>query len=275
MSFKIGLQLYTVREALEKDPAAALQKVAAAGYEYVELSSRLGLSASALRELLQEAGLKPLAAHISLLDLDTLEEELDYYSEAGFSTIVGGLDFFPYGVPGKLLRRCDDYNRAGALCRERGMTFCYHNHFQEFQRLCGIPMAEWMLENTDPELVTFELDAYWAARAGADPAAFMRKYLNRMQFLHLKDYPEDAPQPLNIFDGILSAYQQLSVEMLEKVQDRRCFTEIGSGVLPVQELLALAARSERLEAVIVDQDYSSLDSFDSIRRSLAVLKATK
>lgn len=272
MSVKIGLQLYALRELLEKEPAGTLKAVADAGYRYVETASRMGMPAKELKALMDSLGLMVMGSHIGSVDPDRMEEELDFHRELGAKYIICGNDFFSYGVPSSVLKRCDDYNRAGELCRERGMKLCYHNHFQEFQRLCRIPSMEWILENTDPKLVSLELDAYWAARAGMDPVDFLKKYRDRVPILHLKDFPSDAPQPLDLFDGVLSAYQKLTPEAFDQVSEPRCFIEMGEGILPIKELMEIAVAEEAIEYMVIDQDFTSIDPFVSIRKNKAFLE---
>ena len=271
MPVKIGLQLYALREPLEKEPAATLKAVADAGYRYVETASRMGMSAKELKALMESFGLTVMGSHIGSVDLDSLEDELDFQSELGVKYIICGNDFFSYGVPSSVLKRCDDYNRAGELCRERGMTLCYHNHFQEFQRLCRIPSMEWILENTDPALVNLELDVYWTARAGIDPVDFLKRYADRVAILHLKDFPAAAPQNVDMFDGLLLPYQKLTPAAFDLVTIPECFTELGDGVLPLKEIVE-TGKAAGIPWTVIDQDFTSIDPFVSIRKNKAFLE---
>lgn len=268
MAMQVGLQLYALRNEMKKDLAGVLEKVAAAGYRQVEIADRMGMPAKELKALMDHAGLNVMGAHIGSVDRDSIESELDFYGNLGVKYIVCGNDFFSYGVPSSVLNRCDDYNFAGALCRERGMTLLYHNHFQEFQRLCRIPSMEWILENTDPALVSLELDVYWTARAGIDPIDFLKRYADRVAILHLKDFPADAPQNPDMFDGLLLPYQKLTPAAFDLVTVPECFTELGDGILPLREIMELG-RAAGIPWAVIDQDFTRIDPYESIRRNKA------
>lgn len=267
MTMQVGLQLYALREQMKEDLAGTLEKVAAAGYRQVEVANRFpGLSAKETRAMLNNFGLTVMGAHIGSVDRESIEAELDFYSEVGVQYVVCGNDFFSYGVPSSVLNRCDDYNYAGKLARERCMTLCYHNHFQEFQRLCRIPSMEWILENTDPGLLSLELDVYWTARAGLDPVDFLKRYADRVAILHLKDFPADAPQKTDLFDGVLLPYQKLTPDAFDLVTRKELFTELGDGVLPLAGLIEIG-KTAGIPWAVIDQDFTQIDPYESIRKN--------
>lgn len=271
MTMQAGIQLYALREQMKEDLAGTLAKVAEAGYKHVEIADRMGMSAGEMKALLDSVGLDLMGAHIGSTDLDSIEAELDYYGELGVKYLICGNDFFSYGVPSDVLKRCDVYNRVGEICRERGVTLCYHNHFQEFQRLCRIPAMEWILENTDPTFMSLELDVYWSSRAGIDTVEFLKRYIDRVAILHLKDFPADAPQKLDMFDGVLLPYQKLTPEAFDLVTDKKLFTELGEGILPLKEMIELG-RAAGVPWTVIDQDSTRIDPFESIRKNKAFLE---
>lgn len=271
MTMQVGLQLYALREQMKEDLAGTLKKVAEAGYKQIEIADRMGKSVQEMKALLEETGLNLMGAHIGSADLDSIKAELEYYGELGVKYLVCGNDFFPYGVPGEVLKRCTVYNRVGEICRENGVTLCYHNHFQEFQRLCRIPAMEWILENTDPAFMSLELDVYWSSRAGIDTVEFLKRYIDRVAILHLKDFPADAPQKLDMFDGVVLPYQQLSNEAFDLVSDKRLFTELGDGILPLKEMIEMG-KAAGVPWTVIDQDSTQINPYDSIRRNKAFLE---
>lgn len=281
MSLKIGLQLYSVREGMKKDPIGTLEAVAKAGYRYIEAANHnaaqddgigFGVGAKEMKTTLDRLGLSIVGCHVNPLDLERLPSVLDYHAQLGNRQIGCDIEFYPYGNPGHLLRRCDLFNQVGALCRERGMRFYYHNHYQEFQLCCGRPVYELILENTDPELVFVEIDTYWAIRGGADPLALIQRYRDRLLLLHQKDFPAVAPQPLCVYDGPVTRYQNITREVFEQTLDPGCFTEIGTGVLPIAEIIRAAQDAPHLAYMILEQDHSAHDELTSIQISRRALE---
>jgi sugar phosphate isomerase/epimerase len=283
MSIPIGLQLFSVREHLDADPWGTLAAVADAGFTRFEAANHraredpgvgFGVGASELRARLSDLGLSIVGCHINPLDVDILPPVLDYQAELGNPRIGCDIEFYRVGDRDDVLRRAERMNQVGEMARARGMQFCYHNHFQEFQRIGDQLVYEILLENTDPELVTLEMDTYWMQRGGQDPVAWIRRCADRVALLHQKDFPADAPQPLNLFDGVVGAEENIDMELFEQRQDPRCFTEIGHGVLPIQEIVDAAAQAARLEAILLEQDHSQLDEIDSIRASRRAFSET-
>ena len=276
MNVRVGLQLYSVRQSLASDPWGTLARLAEAGFTHLEAANHhartdpgvgFGVSAAALRTQLANLGLSIIGCHINPLELDILPRALDYQAELGNTQFGCDIEFFPYGDRDYLLRRCELFNKVGALARERGMRFYYHNHFQEFQRLGDDYVFDLILQNTDPDLVHLEMDTYWMYRGGQDPIAWMKKCADRVLLLHQKDFPADAPQPLNLFDGVVSPTENIDSAVFRERKDKRCFTEIGTGVLPIQSILAAAGALPTVDCLILEQDHTALDEIESVRTS--------
>lgn len=276
MPVRIGLQLYSVRYTLARDPWGTLEQLAEAGFTYLEAANHhartdpgvgFGVSAPELRTRLADLGLSIVGCHINPLDLEILPRALDYQAELGNTQFGCDIEFFPYGDRDFVLRRCEMFNAVGELARERGMRFYYHNHFQEFQRLGDAYVYDLILENTDPDLVKLEMDTYWMARGGQDPVAWMQKCADRIILLHQKDFPADAPQPLNMYDGIVSPTEVIDMAVFDDRLNPRCFTEIGTGILPIQRILDAANELPHLDYLILEQDHTAMDEIDSVRTS--------
>lgn len=276
MDVRIGLQLYSVRNALARDPWGTLALLAEAGFTYLEAANHrartdpgvgFGVTASELRARLASLGLSIVGCHINPLELDILPRALDYQAELGNMQFGCDIEFFPFGNRDYVLRRCELFNHVGELARERGMRFYYHNHFQEFQRIGDDYVYDLILENTDPDLVKLEMDTYWMYRGDQDPITWMRKFADRVILLHQKDFPSDAPQPLNLFDGVVSPTENIDLAVFEERKDTRCFTEIGTGMLPIQSILDTAGTLPELDYLILEQDHTALDEIESIRTS--------
>lgn len=278
MSVKVGLQLYSVRKTLAKAPWETLAGIAKIGFKYLEAANHhadidpgvgFGVGAKDLRKRLDDLGLTIQGCHLNPLRLDTLPRALDYQTELGNSQFGCDIEFFPQGDFDFVRRRCEMLNKVGELAKQRGMRFYYHNHFQEFQRIGDRYVYELILENTDPTLVFLELDTYWMYRGGQDPIAWMKRFADRIILLHQKDFPANASQPLNLFDGIISPDENIDMSVFLDRKDPLCFTEIGTGVLPIQEIINAAATLPNLTHIILEQDHTVLEEMDSIERSRA------
>lgn len=276
MSIHIGLQLYSVRKELAKAPADTLKRVSELGFRYLEAANHtaetddgigFGVPAAELRAMLSDLGLQVISTHVSTLDENRLSAILDYQQAIGSKHIACDIEFYPHGDRDYVLRRAEVNNRAGRLCAERGMQFLYHNHYQEFQEIDGTPVYQILLDNTDPDLVFVEMDTYWVYRGGHNPIEWMRRYPERVMMLHQKDFPASAPQPLNIYDGVVDKDSEITYDRFMQVENPLCFTEIGTGTLPIQEILDSAATLPNLECVFLEQDYTQLPELDSLARS--------
>lgn len=278
MTVRIGLQLYSVRNSLARDPWGTLARLAEAGFSHLEAANHhartdpgvgFGVAAPELRSRLADLGLSIIGCHVNPLDLDILPRVLDYQAELGNTQFGCDIEFFPYGDRDSVLRRAEVFNSVGELARERGMRFYYHNHFQEFQRFGDDFVYELILDNTDPDLVKLEIDTYWMYRAGQDPIEWMKneKCAGRVILLHQKDFPADAPQPLNLFDGVVSATENIDMAVFEERKDERCFTEIGTGILPIQRILDTVGALPNVDYLILEQDHTALDEIESVGAS--------
>lgn len=184
---KIGLQLYTVRNAVAEDFDGTMDAVADIGYREVELAGFYGLSADQLRDALDSRRLRAVSTHLQLDQLrgdwqGALEDAKTLGNRfAGIAYIPPNddLDFWR-GV-------AREFNVAAEAARDMGLQFFYHNHDWEFEAIDGIRPYDILLDETDPDLVQFELDLYWAVTGGADPVAYFNREPRRFPLYHVKD----------------------------------------------------------------------------------------
>ena len=276
MPLAVGLQLYSVRNTLAQDPWGTLAQIAEAGFKHLEAANHnarndagvgFGVGAAEFRSRLDDLGMSIVGCHINPLDLDILPAALDYQAELGNIQFGCDIEFYPYGDIDYVMRRCEVFNEVGRLAKERGMRFYYHNHFQEFQRFGDEFVYDLILENTDPDLVKLELDTYWMYRGGQDPIAWLEKCGDRVVLLHQKDFPADAPQPLNLYDGVIDPNENIDRALFRDRKDTRCFTEIGTGVLPIQAIIDAASALPTIDYLILEQDHTAMDEIESIKTS--------
>ena len=208
-----GVQLFTVREALGRDPGAALLSLHEIGIVEAELfglngpenATLFGLPARDLKRAFDDNGIRVPISHIGG-NLENSAAIADIAGTLGLEAVCVALpsEFSGAGgmVPAKNRAQLDalaaKLNRVGREYRDRGLTFGYHNHHIEFTRVDGVVPYDYLMSNTDPSLVKIELDLGWLATAGVDPVAYVRKHAGRVIACHLKDYAPkiatDVPQ---------------------------------------------------------------------------------
>ena len=269
----VGVQLYSVRDSLARDPEGTLRALAEIGFTRVEGANHgadsdagigFGISAELLRRVTDETGLSIVGCHINPLRLERLPEVLDFHASIDNPGIGCDIEFYDYGDVGAVLRRAETFNEVGRLCAERGMDFYYHNHFQEFQEFDGRTVYELILDNTDPELVSIEMDTYWVYRGGHDPLEWMARYPDRVVLVHQKDFPADAPQPLNLYDGVVDPKAPIDMALFERVLAPTAFTEIGTGTLPIQQIVDRVSALPNFRHLLLEQDFSRRDELESV-----------
>ena len=206
-SKKTGLALYTIRDAMTKDPASSLAEAAAIGYNWVEAAGYgdrkfYGLMPKEYGKLVKKAGMVPLSTH-SAIRPDNENQMIEDTAEAGIKYLF--LPSLPEewsNSTDSYQRTADYFNKVGEKCKKSGLSFGFHNHQIEFKEMNGRVPYEILVENTDPGLVTFELDLAWITAAGKDPVAYFKKYPGRFQVWHLKDLSTEM-QDATLGQGII------------------------------------------------------------------------
>ena len=185
---RVGLQLYTLRQEMAVDFEGTLQKVAELGYKEMQFAGYYGRSPQLVRDLLEQLGLSSPAAHVGLnLIREDLRKQIDIALEIGQSYIV--IPSVPQDE--RMLSHFEEHakalNKAGEICKESGLKLAYHNHSFEFESQGGRKGYDQLLGLTDPELVSFELDLYWAVNANINPITLFKDNPGRFPMVHVKD----------------------------------------------------------------------------------------
>ena len=276
MAIPIGIQLYSVRKSLAADPEGTLNALADLGLTRLEGANHraltedgigFGISADFLAEIMRDRGITIVGCQMNPLDLDRLPSVLEFQQKIGNSRIGCDIEFYPYGDIEFVKRRAEFFNTVGRIAADRDMEFFYHNHFQEFQRFGDHTVYELLMEYTDPDLVKFELDTYWAYRGGADPIELFRTYPERFVMSHQKDFPADAARPLNMFEGTVAEDATITMPIFADLEVPSEFAEVGTGILPIQDIIDAADQLPNFEYMLLEQDYASGEELDSVRIS--------
>ncbi|MFC7370987.1 sugar phosphate isomerase/epimerase family protein [Fictibacillus iocasae] len=243
----IALQMYTLRDASEKDFINTLKKVAEIGFDGVEFAGYGGLEAKELRNVIDTFGLRAASSHVPLNNIrHVLDKEIEIQLALGSKYIV-----CPYLEENErtekdYIQLIDTLNRAGEKCAANNITLCYHNHDFELEKMSdGRSALQLILEETNPDWVKAELDVYWLTYAGENPAEWIKRYSERTPLLHLKDMTTDS---------------------------ERFFAELGTGGIDLNGVLD-AGKSAHVDWYVVEQDICRLDPFESVSHSLSYLKS--
>ncbi len=186
---RIGVQLYTLREAMAEDVSGTLANVAEIGFDEVEFAGYFDHTPAQIRALLDQNGLTSPATHISLqASQENLAEVIEAARTIGHRYVIVAYLLPPDRQSLDDYRRwANHFNEVGAACRDAGLQFAYHNHDFEFENFDGTLPYDLLLERTDAGLVQMELDLFWIAKAGHDPLAYFDAHPGRFPLCHVKD----------------------------------------------------------------------------------------
>ncbi|MCA9438931.1 MAG: sugar phosphate isomerase/epimerase [Candidatus Omnitrophica bacterium] len=244
----IGIQLYTVRQDLDKDYTGTIRRLAEMGYQGIELANFGQLAATDLKALVDDLAIDVVGCHASLDQMkNDLESVLDYQEAIGNHRLI-----LPHLSEEIQARGSQGYREVGEFLGEtaqriapRGFSLSYHNHSFEFVPDGEGYYLDTLLEAGEKANVKSELDTYWVRHGGADPVDYIRKYSGRIELLHIKDMGEGEEKP---------------------------FSEIGSGLLDWDSIFA-AAEEAGVEWYLVEQDLCAGPPLESAKKSLEYLRS--
>lgn len=247
---QVAVQLYTVRDLLQSAEAYrdTLKSIAEIGYKQVEFGLPGPISNEEIARLCQEFGLTIVAAH-GTPDM-VLNEPAAFVDMLNVLGCDIGNYPFPAGIDladtASVDRMIDQLAATAEVLREKGKTFCYHNHNHEFRRVEGELILERIYRRIGPDLIKAELDTYWVQLGGGNPVDWCHRLKGRLEVLHLKDvFVNDQNTPF--------------------------FAEIGSGNLDFRKIIA-AAEAAGCRHFVVEQDKTAGNPLDSIRQSFEYIR---
>ena len=238
-----GLALYTVRNEMSTDAKTTLKAVADAGYKNIESAGYAdgkfyNMSPIDFKMYLEDLGLNPISTHQGSVTLENADAIIADVKAAGFEYFVipvPPLGLYKYdqstktmGMTGDAANLAEILTTLGKKCKAAGLKLLYHNHAFEFKKdKEGIIPINYLLENTDPEFVNFQMDLYWVTKAEVDPLNYFEKYPGRFKIWHVKDMDEQgrfAPVGEGKIDfSRILAKKELSGMEYYFVEQDRCF----------------------------------------------------
>ncbi len=272
LGLPLGLQLYSLRELLPKDFDGTLKAIAAAGYTEVEAAGYYAMSAQEFKQSMDAAGLRCVSGHYPLDMLQpNLENVVKYASELGLQYVVCSSPSLRDPSRVKVSPKSPEYheawvqaftlddwkwnaqqfNQIGQRVKGYGMKFGYHNHTTEFHKAGKTVGYDVLIQQTDPELVTFEMDCGWVAVAGYSPVDYLTKYPTRITMLHVKDFDlKTRKEPLQS-------------------------TELGHGTIDYRAIFEAAKKGGHITHYFVEQEEFDMPPLEAIKVDAEYMRGLK
>ena len=260
--FGIGLQLYTIRDAMKADVPGSLKKVSDIGYKYLEMADYAngkfyGYLPSEFKKMVNDLDMEILSSHASVnpkgISADEAKKMAEDHAKCGAKYCMQPwIDEADRKSIAGYQKMVAEWNKVGKIMKENGVQFGYHNHNFEFGTVEGkVPYFDVFLPEMDKDLMTMELDLFWATKAGINPVELFKKYPGRFQLFHMKDmYTKEAP-----------FFKTESTD----------FAPVGEGVINFKEILA-AKKIAGMKYMFVEQDMTKDGKpFDAVKTSITNL----
>ena len=189
----LGIEAYTFRNSFSKNFAATLDTIQSMGF--TEMEASVGkVSAEQFKLMCDRRGIRIPSMGVSYDQLIRMPDSVVFLAkQLGASYVMCA--WVPHSSTFNLdnaKKAVEDFNRVGKKLKENGLVFCYHAHGYEFQPYEDGTLLDYLIKNTNPEYVSFEMDIFWIHFGGGDPVALMKKYSNRWKLMHLKDMRKGA-----------------------------------------------------------------------------------
>lgn len=237
----LSIQLYTLREAAQKDFPAVLRMLAETGYKGVEFAGLHGHSPQEIKTLLDELGLQVSSSHVGLPTPENIQQIVDTEGTLGNTRLISGLGPNDFKTEDDCKRSAERFQQAAELAKQHNVTFGMHNHWWEFDTVGSKLVYDYVLEAA-PDMFS-ELDVYWAVYGGQNAAEVVAAHKARLPLLHIKDGTLEKDQP---------------------------HVAVGSGKLDFAAIIG-AADPNVLEWLIVELDACATDMAEAVRQSYRYL----
>jgi len=249
---KFGIQLWTVKNALGKDPQGVLKQLSEDGYKQIESFEGSkgifwGMSNTDFKKYMDDLGMTIISSHCNI--------NKDFEKKAGDAAAIGMKYLLcpAIGAPKTMddaKKITDQFNQCGEICKKAGIRFGYHNHDHDFKMVDNQPALDIYMANTDPALVDYEMDIYWVVTANQEPEAWLKKYKNRFRLCHIKDRIKNTTE-----------------------KDASCI--LGEGSIDYSKIIK-TAKDNGMQYYIVEQErYDNTTEMDCAKADAAYLKKFK
>ena len=257
-SYGVGIQLYSIRDAMSADVRGTLKKVSDIGYKNLELAGYsegkfYGFSPSDFKKIVSDLGMVALSSHSAVeskgITIESAKLMADAHAALGVKYCIQPWINEEDRNIEKYKKMIGDWNKVGKIMKGVGIQFGYHNHNFEFAKINGVvPYYDIFMPEMDKDLITMELDLFWASKAGQDPIAMFKKYPGRFQLLHFKDMKTNqAP-------------------FYEVIKDDICC--VGEGVIDFKKILTAKETAGMKYLFVEDDNQGNGKPFEGIETSI-------
>ena len=271
--FKLGLQLYSLRDEMAKDFEGTLKKVSEMGYEYVEFAGYYDKTAEEIKAIMDKYGLKSISVHqgYEVFLAEEAQEKIDFLKVLGVKyVVIPGMRVENHKGSDNYEKTIEELRSVSELLEKNGMQLGYHNHDFEFKKYDNKFLLEWLLEDLKGTMIP-EIDTCWVHYAGINPQEYILKYKGSLPLLHLKDFAcknlGDGP----VYDIINNGGN--AKEAPSQEDNGFEFRPVGDGV---QDIPAIIKSAEECgtEYLIVEHDgFTDIEPSECVKRSIDYLKS--
>lgn len=257
-TFGVGIQLYTIRDAMTADVTGTLKKVADLGYKNLELASYAdgmfyGYAPAEFKKMANDLGMDIISSHAGVeatgITTENAQKMADAHAELGVKYCVQPWVNEPDRNVESYKRMIGDWNEVGKIMKNVGIQFGYHNHNFEFANLDGlIPYYDIFMPEMDADLITMELDMYWATKAGQDPVEMFNQYPGRFQLFHFKDMAEKSEPFYDVIKDDI--------------------TSVGAGLIDFKRIYAAREKAGMKYLFVEDDNQGNGKPFEGIGTSI-------
>ena len=259
---EIGLQLYTLRDAISADLTGTLKKVAELGYQNVELASYAdgkfyGHQPKAFKKIVNDLGMNIISSHTQVeaagITMDNAKIMADAHAEMGVQYCIQPWVNEEDRNVETYKRMIEEWNKVGAIMKKVDIQFGYHNHNFEFEKVDGlVPYYDLFMKEMDADLITMEIDLFWVSKAGQDPVQMFKKYPGRFQLFHMKDMKSKQDPFYNVY--------------------KEDVCSVGEGVINFKRILAAQKTAGMKYMFVEDDNQGNGKPFEAIGKSIKNLK---
>ena len=263
-TFGVGLQLYTIRDAMAADALGSLKKLSDLGYKNLELAGYAdgkfyGFTPAEFKKIVNDLGMDVVSSHTNVeaagITMENAKIMADSHAALGVKYCVQPWIEEPDRNIESYKRMIASWNEVGKVMKGNGIQFGYHNHNFEFANIDGIvPYFDIFLPEMDADLITMELDLFWASKAGQDPIEMFNKYPGRFQLLHFKDM------------------KTVEAPFFDVIKDDIC--SVGAGVIDFKKILAAKDVAGTKFTFVEDDNQGNGQPFEALETSIKNLTTT-
>jgi len=256
--YGVGIQLYSIRDAMSVDVRGTLKKVSDIGYKNLELAGYsegkfYGFSPSDFKKIVVDLGMVALSSHSAVeskgITIESAKLMADAHAALGVKYCIQPWINDEDRTIEKYKKMIGDWNKVGKIMKGVGIQFGYHNHNFEFTNINGVvPYYDIFMPEMDKDLITMELDLFWASKAGQDPIAMFKKYPGRFQLLHFKDMKTNQAPFYNV------------------IKDDIC--SVGEGVIDFKKILTAKETAGMKYLFVEDDNQGNGKPFEGIETSI-------